>query len=100
MPLNTTRFPLIVPKHTEKRHPRSRMILACGTIMNSGKSVAAAACCWVLSNLGYTVKGSKITGTDSLKDILHMREISDIVDIPVMDALNIDPEYVGRLLLG
>lgn len=74
MPLNTTRFPLIVPKHTEKRYPRSRMILACGTTMNSGKSVAAAACCWVLSNLGYTVKGSKITGTASLKDILHMND--------------------------
>jgi hypothetical protein len=50
------------------------MILVCGTSMNSGKSTAAAACCWVLSNLGCKVKGSKITGTASLKDVLHMND--------------------------
>lgn len=72
--INTRHFPLIVPKRTEKKWPRSRMILVCGTTMNSGKSVAASACCWVLSNLGHTVKGSKITGTASLKDILHMND--------------------------
>ena len=50
------------------------MILVCGTTMNSGKSVTAAGCCWVLSTLGRKVKGSKITGTASLKDILHMND--------------------------
>jgi hypothetical protein len=42
--------------------------------MNSGKSVAAAACCWALTTLGYAVRGSKVTGTASLKDILHMND--------------------------
>jgi hypothetical protein len=50
------------------------MILVCGTSMNSGKSMAAAACCWALSSLGYTVRASKVTGTASLKDILHMND--------------------------
>jgi len=72
--LNTIKFPLITAKQNQKKYPRSRMILVCGTTMNSGKSAAAAACCWVLSNLGYKVKGAKITGTASLKDILHMND--------------------------
>jgi hypothetical protein len=42
--------------------------------MNSGKSMAASACCWALSTLGYNVRGAKITGTASLKDILHMND--------------------------
>ena len=50
------------------------MILVCGTAMNSGKSMAAVACCWVLSSLGYNVRASKVTGTASLKDILRMND--------------------------
>jgi len=72
--LNTRSFPLIKPKHTKKSFPRARMILVCGTSMNSGKSMAAAACCWALSSMGYNVRASKITGTASLKDILLMND--------------------------
>ena len=42
--------------------------------MNSGKSMTAAACCWALSTIGYNVRASKVTGTASLKDILHMND--------------------------
>jgi hypothetical protein len=42
--------------------------------MNSGKSMAAAACCWALTSLGYTVRAAKVTGTASLKDILNMND--------------------------
>jgi len=72
--INTRNFPAIVPRKTEKVFPRAKMILVCGTAMNSGKSVAAASICWALSKMGHTVKGSKITGTASLKDILHMND--------------------------
>jgi hypothetical protein len=72
--LNTRQFPLIEPKHKRKKYPRARMILVCGTTMNSGKSVAAAACCWALNTMGYEVRAAKITGTASLKDILHMND--------------------------
>jgi hypothetical protein len=72
--LNTTQFPLIAPKSRTKKTPRSPMILVCGTAMNSGKSMAAVACCWVLASLGYHVRASKVTGTASLKDILHMND--------------------------
>jgi len=72
--VNTKDYPIIKPKHTNKKEPRSKMILICGTSMNSGKSMAAAACCWALKNLGYKVRASKITGTASLKDILHMND--------------------------
>jgi hypothetical protein len=72
--LNTRSFPLILPKTTTKKFPRANMILVCGTSMNSGKSMAAAACCWALSSMGHTVRASKVTGTASLKDILHMND--------------------------
>ncbi len=73
--LNTRDFPLITPKHTFKKLPRSRMILVCGTSMNSGKSMAAAACCWALRSMGHNVRASKVTGTASLKDILQMNDL-------------------------
>jgi hypothetical protein len=72
--LNTRPYSLISPKRIEKKTPRSRLILVCGTSMNSGKSMAAAACCWALTSQGYSVKASKVTGTASLKDILHMND--------------------------
>jgi hypothetical protein len=72
--MNTRAFPLVVPKRMTKKIPRSRMILVCGTSMNSGKSMAAAACCWALSAMGHSVRASKVTGTAGLKDILHMND--------------------------
>jgi hypothetical protein len=72
--LNTRDHHLINPSNKSKREPRASMILICGTSMNSGKSMAASACCWALSSLGYKVRGAKITGTASLKDILHMND--------------------------
>ena len=72
--LNTQDFPIIKPRHTIKKQPRSRMILVCGTSMNSGKSMAAAACCWALTSMGYNVRASKVTGTAGLKDILLMND--------------------------
>lgn len=72
--LNTLNFSLIKAKSTVKKRPRAKMILVCGTSMNSGKSMAAAACCWSLTSMGHNVRASKVTGTASLKDILHMND--------------------------
>ena len=73
--LNTRDHSLIVPRTTSKRRTvRAPMILVVGSSMNSGKSMAAAACCWALTSMGYDVRASKITGTASLKDILHMND--------------------------
>ena len=72
--LNTRAFPLVKPKQTVKKTPRARMILVCGTSMNSGKSMAAAACCRTLHAMGHKVRAAKVTGTASLKDILHMND--------------------------
>jgi hypothetical protein len=72
--VNTRDFPLIEPRNIVKKMPRSRMILVCGTSMNSGKSMAAASCCRALTAMGYKVRASKVTGTASLKDILHMND--------------------------
>lgn len=73
-PLNTLDHPLVAPKTEEKKHPRSKMILVVGTSMNSGKSTAAVAIAWALTTMGHTVRSSKITGTASLKEILHMSD--------------------------
>jgi hypothetical protein len=72
--LNTRAFPLITPQQTTKKEPRSGMILVCGTSMNSGKSMAAVACCWAMTTMGHKVRACKVTGTASLKDILHMND--------------------------
>ncbi|KAA3643841.1 MAG: hypothetical protein DWQ07_17145 [Chloroflexi bacterium] len=72
--INTQSFPRIAPHTRVKKTPRAGMILVCGTSMNSGKSVAATACCRVLTSKGYAVRASKVTGTASLKDILSMND--------------------------
>lgn len=72
--INTKDYPLIVPKKTIKNFPRAKLILVVGTAMNAGKSAAASACCLSLSTGGYEVRASKVTGTASLKDILHMND--------------------------
>ena len=55
-----------------KEKKRAKLIVCIGTSMNSGKSHAAAACCFVLSSSDKNVRAAKITGTASLKDILLM----------------------------
>ena len=73
--LNTRSFPLIKePKTRQKGRRRARLVLVVGTAMNSGKSVTAAAICWALTAMGHKVRGSKVTGTASLKDILRMED--------------------------
>lgn len=72
--INTRNHPLIVPKHTTKKKDRAKLILVVGTAMNAGKSMAASACIWALSAMGYSVRGSKVTGTASLQDILRMND--------------------------
>jgi len=72
--LNTKDFSLVHPTRTEKKGERAKLILVVGTSMNCGKSMTATACCWALSTMGYQVRASKVTGTASLKDILHMQD--------------------------
>ncbi len=73
-PLNTRDHSLVTPQSSEKKTPRSKLILVCGTAMNSGKSTAAVAICWALTTMGHSVRASKVTGTASLKEILHMND--------------------------
>jgi hypothetical protein len=74
--LNTRDFPLIKDprRSTKGRRRRAKLILVVGTAMNSGKSVTAASICWALATMGHKVRGSKVTGTASLKDILRMED--------------------------
>ena len=72
--VNTRDHCVIKPSQASKKPNRSRLVLVVGTSMNSGKSTSAVACCWALSTMGYDVRASKITGTASLKDILHMQD--------------------------
>ncbi|HUT01986.1 MAG TPA: hypothetical protein VM031_06000, partial [Phycisphaerae bacterium] len=73
--INTRDFPLIKDAKVQiKGDRRAKLILVVGTAMNSGKSLAAASACWALATMGHPVRGSKVTGTASLKDILHMED--------------------------
>ncbi|MEL7156055.1 MAG: hypothetical protein AAFN30_05585 [Actinomycetota bacterium] len=73
-PLSTLDHSMIEPATAEKKHPRSKLILVVGTSMNAGKSTAAVAIAWALSTMGHKVRSSKVTGTASLKEILHMND--------------------------
>lgn len=73
--LNTRDFCKIEPRKTQgPATKRAKLVLHVGTSMNSGKSTSAVACVWGLSAMGHAVRAAKVTGTASLKDILHMQD--------------------------
>lgn len=72
--VNTRDYVLLSPRETTRTKPGAKVILCIGTSMNSGKTHAAAACCYALSSIGKHVRAAKITGTASLKDILLMND--------------------------
>ncbi|MEM8922749.1 MAG: hypothetical protein AAGD35_04535 [Actinomycetota bacterium] len=73
-PVSTLDHSMIEPTTDEKKLPRSKLVLVVGTSMNSGKSTAAVAIAWALTSMGHKVRSSKVTGTASLKEILHMND--------------------------
>ncbi len=72
--INTRDHVLLKPKQLTRDKPGANLILCVGTSMNSGKTEAAAACCYALSSMGKQVRAAKLTGTASLKDILLMND--------------------------
>ncbi len=73
--INTRRGNLLTPRRTVREGGRrARLILCIGTSMNSGKSNAAAACCYALTSAGKKVRAAKVTGTACHKDILLMQD--------------------------
>ena len=72
--INTTDYVLISSKNSARNKKGAKIILCIGTTMNSGKTHAAAACCYAISSMGKSVRAAKITGTASLKDILLMND--------------------------
>ena len=76
--INTRNYYCNSNKNTNSSFPtnshRAKLILIVGTSMNSGKSQTCSSICWSLCSMGHKVRASKITGTASLKDILHMED--------------------------
>jgi hypothetical protein len=72
--VNTRHHILVKPKTSTRKSKGAKLILCVGTAMNSGKTHAAAACCYALSSMGKTVRAAKITGTARLKDIFLMND--------------------------
>ncbi|MDY6880971.1 MAG: hypothetical protein SV686_12050, partial [Thermodesulfobacteriota bacterium] len=72
--INTRNHVLLHPKDNTRPNKGSKVILCIGSTMNSGKTYAAAACCYAISSMGKKVRAAKITGTASLKDILLMND--------------------------
>jgi hypothetical protein len=72
--INTNNHVLLKPKTTNREKSGAQLILCVGTSMNSGKTEAAAACCYAISSMGHKVRAGKLTGTASLKDILLMND--------------------------
>ena len=73
-PVNTRNHQIVRSRTEPTKKPRAKMILVCGTAMNSGKSTTAAAIIWAVKRAGHNVRASKVTGTASLKDILLMND--------------------------
>jgi len=72
--VNTRNHVLIKPKRADRKTRGAKLILCVGTAMNSGKTHAAAACCYALTSMGKAVRAAKITGTARLKDIFLMND--------------------------
>jgi hypothetical protein len=72
--INTRNHVLVHARNDSREKPGAKLVLCIGTSMNSGKTHAAAACCYALSSMGRQVRAAKITGTASLKDILLMND--------------------------
>ena len=72
--INTRNHVLLHPKNITRKKRGAKVILCIGSTMNSGKTYAAAACCYAISSIGKNVRAAKITGTASLKDILLMND--------------------------
>ena len=72
--INTRDYVLLHPKKETRTTRGAKLILCVGTSMNSGKTHAAAACCYAITSMGKDVRAAKITGTASLKDILLMND--------------------------
>ncbi|MBC6417296.1 MAG: hypothetical protein GDA44_00085 [Prochloron sp. SP5CPC1] len=72
--INTKDHVLLHSKNTSREKRGAKVILCIGTSMNSGKTHAAAACCYAISSMGRNVRAAKLTGTASLKDILLMND--------------------------
>lgn len=82
-------------------------ILLYGTSMSAGKTMTGRLACRVLSDRGYKVIGSKITGAGRYRDIISFRdngaaEIYDFVDAGLPSTVVPRNEYVDaiRPLLG
>lgn len=72
--INTRDYVLLHPKSIIRKTRGAKVVLCIGSSMNSGKTHAAAACCFAISSMGKNVRAAKITGTASLKDILLMND--------------------------
>ena len=72
--INTRDYVLLKPKQQIREKRGAKLILCVGTSMNSGKTEAAAACCYAISSMGRKVRAGKLTGTASLKDPLLMND--------------------------
>lgn len=72
--INTKATPILKTTKSGRKSKGAKLILCVGTAMNSGKSHAAAACCYAISSMGHAVRAAKATGTASLKDVLLMED--------------------------
>jgi hypothetical protein len=72
--INTRDHVLINPRKKARKADGARLILCVGTTMNSGKTHAAAACCYAISSMSKKVRAARITGTAGVKDILLMND--------------------------
>lgn len=72
--VNTKQYSRILPADDADGDNRAKLIIVCGSSMNSGKSYAATTIARALSQNGASVSASKVTGTASLRDILRVND--------------------------
>jgi len=74
------------------------VILLVGTSMSAGKTMTGMYACQILSDLGYRVIGSKLTGAGRYRDILSFRdhgavEVYDFVDAGLPSTVVAEDEF-------
>ncbi|MDH3849384.1 MAG: hypothetical protein OEV10_11475 [Gammaproteobacteria bacterium] len=80
------------------RELRLPAILMVGTSMSAGKTMTGKFACQILSDLGYRVIGTKLTGAGRYRDILSFRdhgaaEIYDFVDAGLSSTVVAEDEF-------
>lgn len=86
--VNTKNHILVHPKTITRRKGGAKVILCIGSTMNSGKTHAAAACCYAISSKSGSCSSSP----------LIMREIKTFTELPILQSMEKNYKSIFKII--